>query len=382
VDASDWEAAGLYRPGAEGADDRLALLEYLSARGATLQQLVDAERLGALPAVASELVLARRPDTLSVPEVASRVGLPLETVARVFLAAGLPLAEDTRLPDGLDALLSAFAQGVALMGEDAILAFTRVLGAAATNVAEAAVALFYAELGPGTERVATTELARAHTSERATLAFTTIPEVLSRLVLAQFDRAVRRALVSRSWPGPAGEGTEPPVDAGPSEIVALGFVDLVGSTAWAEGMSLRDQSLALSRFESAAWSSAVSAGGRVVKMIGDEAFFAAPSADAACRIGIEVCDAVAGDPLLPPARGAVGHGAVTPREGDYFGPLVNLVSRLVKVADPGELVVTQEVADRLSADRWAVRELEPELLRGLEHPVRVFSVRPAADPST
>jgi class 3 adenylate cyclase len=279
------------------------------------------------------------------------------------LAAG----PDSRLPEGLDALIATFLQGVSLMGEDAILAFTRVLGGAATTIAEAAVALFYAELGPGTEREGFDELARAHISERAVMAFTAIPEVLSRVLLAQFDRATHRAALARGWEAPE-EGD------GPSEVVALGFVDLVGSTAWAETLSLRDQSLALSRFESAAWSATVLSGGRVVKMIGDEAFFAAPSVDAACRIGIEVCRAVATDPLLPPARGAVGHGQVTPREGDYFGPLVNLISRLVKVAAPGELVVTGEVAGALPSDRWAVRELEPQLLRGLEHPVRVFAV--------
>ena len=141
------------------------------------------------------------------------------------------------------------------------------------------------------------------------------------------------------------------VTRGPSERIALGFVDLVGSTAWAEGLSLRDQSLALSGFESTAWSSAVLAGGRVVKMIGDEVFFVAPSVDAACRIALDVCAAVAVDPLLPAARGAVGYGLVTPREGDYFGPLVNLVSRLVKVAEPGAVVVTADAATALPRRR-------------------------------
>ncbi len=89
-------------------------------------------------------------------------------------------------------------------------------------------------------------------------------------------------------------------------MVALGFVDLVGSTAWAQSMNLRDQNLALTRFESAAWTSAVLAGGRVVKTIGDEVFFSAPTADAACRIGTEVCRAAAEDRQLPAARGAVG----------------------------------------------------------------------------
>jgi class 3 adenylate cyclase len=109
-------------------------------------------------------------------------------------------------------------------------------------------------------------------------------------------------------------------------------------------------------------------------MIGDEVFFAAPSVDAACRIGVEAVGAAEADPLLPPARGAVGLGPVTPREGDYFGPLVNLVSRLVKVARPSGLVVTEEAAAALPVDHWVLGELEPQRLRGLEHPVRAFAV--------
>ena len=164
-------------------------------------------------------------------------------------------------------------------------------------------------------------------------------------------------------------------------MVALGFVDLVGSTAWAQSLGLREQSLALTRFESAAWSSAVLAGGRVVKMIGDEVFFVAPTADAACRIGLEVCEAAAADHVLPPARGAVGIGPVIPREGDYFGPMVNLLSRLVKTAAPGELVVTEAVADALSPDEWSLRPLEPAAVRGIEAPDTVVS-RGASRPSS
>jgi adenylate cyclase len=111
-------------------------------------------------------------------------------------------------------------------------------------------------------------------------------------------------------------------------------------------------------------------------MIGDEVFFAAPSVEAACRIGTEVCHAAAVDPLLPPARGAVGYGSVIPREGDYFGPLVNLVSRLVKAAGPGELVVTEAAAELLPAERWSVQALAPQKLRGLERPVAAFAVEP------
>jgi adenylate cyclase len=369
-----WRVAGLYDSQDPGAAERLALLEYLTERGATIEQMVRAHRMGTLPGVAGDLVTQGRTTTVTVDDVAARTGLSSSRVMRVLLAAGIPARNgSTEVPADLVSFMAAFEQGAALLGEEAILAFTRVLGAAANNVAEAAVALFFAELGPGTVREGPDELARARLAEAATAAFTAVPDVLALLVLDAFERAQRRAEAARSW-----LGSSPPADdqfEGPSEVVALGFVDLVGSTAWAQTMSLRDQSLALSRFESAAWTSAVLAGGRVVKTIGDEVFFAAPTAEAACRIALEVCRAAAGDEILPPARGAVGIGLATPREGDYFGPLVNLLSRLVKAGAPGEVVVTEAAAADLRAEGWELRPLEPTALRGIDEPVRVFTVQ-------
>jgi adenylate cyclase len=200
------------------------------------------------------------------------------------------------------------------------------------------------------------------------------------MVFDQFERALRRAVAVRGWGQESGASPSDVVDpltAGANaEYVALGFVDLVGSTAWAQSLSLRDQSLALARFESAAWSSAVLCGGRIVKMIGDEVFFAAPTADTACRIGTDVIRAADDDEVLPPARGVVGLGYATPREGDYFGPLVNLLSRMVKIGNPNDLVATEEIAKELSADSWFSEALAPTELRGIEGPVRAFRVWP------
>jgi class 3 adenylate cyclase len=79
---------------------------------------------------------------------------------------------------------------------------------------------------------------------------------------------------------------------------------------------------------------------------------------------------------LPPARGAVGVGAVSPHAGDYHGPLVNLLARLVKAGGPGELVVTREAAAALPPDRWSLRALEPTALRRVDETVRTFVVTP------
>jgi adenylate cyclase len=367
-----WRAAGLYDPDDPDASERLTLLEYLTERGATIEQMVEAHRMRTLPGVAGDLVTQGRTGSVTVEELAARCGLPTARVMRALLAAGIPAQEGTEVPADLESLLGAFEQGAALMGEEAILAFTRVLGAAAINVAEAAIALFFAELGPGTVREGLDELARARLAEAATTAFTQVPDVLAHLVMDAFERAQRRSEAARPWLGSSLAAHD--AHEGPTEVVALGFVDLVGSTAWAEALPLRDQSLALTRFESAAWTSAVLAGGRVIKMIGDEVFFAAPSAEAACRIALEVCRAAAEDDVLPPARGAVGVGLATPREGDYFGPLVNLLSRLVKAGAPGEVVVTEAATAALPSGEWDLRPLQPAALRGIEEPVRAFAL--------
>ena len=366
-----WEQAGLYDPHDPAAAERLALLEYLTARGATIEQMVEAHRLRTLPAVAGDLVTAGRTGTTTVADIAEHTGVPIQSVLHALVAAGIPAQPETEIPADLASVMAAFEQGSAILGEEAVLAFTRVLGAAANNIAEAAIALFFAELGPGTVREGPDELARARLAEAATTAFTSVPEVLADLVMDAFERAQRRADAARSWIGPVPSDAE-----GPSEVVALGFVDLVGSTAWAQSINLRQQNLALTRFESAAWTSAVLAGGRVVKMIGDEVFFAAPTAEAACRVAAEVCRAAAEDDVLPPARGVVGIGAATPREGDYFGPLVNLLSRLVKMGAPGEVVVTEAAAADLSPEEWSLRPLEPAELRGIAEPVNAFVADP------
>jgi adenylate cyclase len=372
VNTSDWETAGLYDPDAPEADDRRALLEYLTARGASLEQMAEAHRLGSLPAVAGELATETDVPQVTVKEIAERSGIDVPRVQRALLAAGIPATPDTELPADLVDFMAAFEQGSELMGDDAILAFTRVMGAAAMSIAEAAVALFYAELGPGTEREGSTELERAKMAEAAIRAFATVPGIVARMVELQFDAAQRRALVQRGWEDADGGANGP--RGAQDVLVALGFVDLVGSTAWAQRLSLRDQNLALARFESAAWSSAVLNGGRVVKTIGDEVFFAAPTADAAVRIGTEICQAADEDEVLPPARGVVGFGQATPREGDYFGPLVNQLSRMVKVGQPGQLVVTDAAAAQLSADEWSLHEIDLGELRDIPGSVKAFVV--------
>ena len=85
------------------------------------------------------------------------------------------------------------------------------------------------------------------------------------------------------------------------------------------------------------------AGARVVKLIGDEVMFVTVDADAACRAALALMDGfVAVDARVVP-RGGVAFGNVLVRGGDYYGPVVNLASRLVDEAVPEEVLATTEV---------------------------------------
>jgi class 3 adenylate cyclase len=67
----------------------------------------------------------------------------------------------------------------------------------------------------------------------------------------------------------------------------------------------------------------------------------------------------------------MAYGPVLAKVGDYFGSVVNLASRLVDQAVPGEILVTTELAQKSGLD------LEPagrRMLKGFPDPVAVASL--------
>src|SRR5262249_37559265 len=112
-------------------------------------------------------------------------------------------------------------------------------------------------------------------------------------------------------------------------------------------------------------------GARLVKLIGDEAMFVADDPAVLCAVALEICEMADADPVLPAARGAVGFGSVTARDGDYFGPLVNVVARASKLAPPNGIVITAEAADVLDPLTWSTEAIGPQELRGVGEKVHL-----------
>jgi len=76
---------------------------------------------------------------------------------------------------------------------------------------------------------------------------------------------------------------------------------------------------------------------------------------------------------LPPAHIGIHAGPVIFQDGDVYGRTVNIASRLASVAQAGEVVVSEDVAQR--ADQFTYTDMGPVSLKGLSAQMRLFRAR-------
>ena len=103
-------------------------------------------------------------------------------------------------------------------------------------------------------------------------------------------------------------------------------------------------------------------------MIGDEVMFVTDTVADAARIGLDLADAYADDDLLSDVRVAWPVGPVLSRDGDYFGPTVNLAHRIVNIGNPGTVLMSDEfhtALDGAGARGVHGQPLRPRLLKDL-----------------
>jgi len=355
-DIQTWTAAGLFSPDAPGAGDRLDLLRYLTAEGVGLEEMVARGDAALTRAAVDAVVHPRR--VLTVEQVAGRTGLSREAIAMAWLALGLaaPPVDIASYNEEDLTLLSAFAIGRDLLGLDAILQFLRVMGAAMSQLAEAAVAGFIVNVEQPMAEDRAPPVVRARASTDAARAVLGVPGVLSPLFRRHFETAVERQRATQ------GEGSFD------SYRLAVGFVDLVGYTEWAQTLSSSALAAAMTALEREAADRVTTAGGRVVKNIGDAVMFVTTDVAAACQAALALCEFVDAHPSLTRLRGSVASGDLLARDGDYFGPIVNLAARAVRLAPPGGVVSGQVVPG------FRCHALPLTTLRGFEEPVQLYQI--------
>lgn len=362
---AELQAAGLYDPATPDAADRLELIEWLVNHGATIEQMVRFERAGSLIAVATDLGRVRGP-RLSLEEASARTGLPVSQINDILFAVGLPLDTDEPYLTEEDARsLVAFVAGEALFGREAIRRFTQVVGASLARIAEAAVAVSFANLEGPIEQRHGSSVALAEARYRASESSRPLAESISHLFRAHLEAAGRRL---RSVRGD---------DSIDSARLTVGFVDLVGFTTITRDIDTRELGRIVDRFEEAAHDIAAARGARVVKFVGDEVMFVTPAPAAACDVALMLVERFAGDASVTP-RGGLATGEILLRGGDYYGPIVNLASRLAELAVPREILVTETLSAAAADGDFRFEPAGRRMLKGFDTPFRLFTAERAS----
>lgn len=148
--------------------------------------------------------------------------------------------------------------------------------------------------------------------------------------------------------------------------LTIGFADLVGFTTLSQALEPSELAVVVDRFEAVAYDHIVERAGRVVKMIGDEVMFAVEDDAAAAESALALVEAHARDDTLPDVRVGLASGPTLAWEGDLFGPTVNLASRLVNLARPRSVLVSEELGERLkSLPEFELRHLRAVRLQGI-----------------
>ena len=359
---AEYQAAGLYDPAAPNAADRLALLEWLAERGITLAQMIVAQREASLSGLPADLALRPGP-RVTARDIARNYGLPVEKVLAVSLAAGLPPRgpDDPTYTASDGEIFATFLGGAAMFGETATLRFTRVIGSSLARIAEAAVSLFQVNIEGPIREVGGSELAIAQQNLRAIEALQGVRTLLSHVIAAHLETAIRRLREARA-----------DLVLGTARVT-VGFVDLVGFTSLSQRFSPRDFVDVVERFEETAYDTVAARDGRVVKLIGDEVMFVVRDPAAACEVALTLVDRFANDPAVTP-RGGLAWGDILYRGGDYYGPTVNLAARVAQIAVPGELLVTNDVATHAQGDTVHFEPAGKRMLKGFDEPIPLLTV--------
>jgi adenylate cyclase len=339
--------------------------ELLEAIDVPREDIDRAEADGTLGLLAVERMIAAEQDPkYTQAEVNERTGLGVESV-RFWRALGFPdPGPDDRIFSDFDVeMLTLVDQLVKLrlIEHDEALQMTRVIGSSMARIASAQIDALETRVDEETFHDGTEPGVL-----RARFVLPAMPKIFEYTWKRHLQVAARRRMVRDSG-----------AERGYSQSV--GFADLVGFTALSQQLSDHELAMTVDRFEATAYDIVSAHGGRVIKMIGDEVMFAVDEVADAVEIALLLADAYHDDEELSDVRVGVAWGPVLEREGDLFGPTVNLASRIVSIAYAGSVVVSSEVKDALDQRddlRW--RSLRTRQLKNIGR-VQLYAVRRASD---
>lgn len=357
--------------GADGESEKTArreLLEHLLEMGAEVDQLKEAAREGRVATLPVEFAL-KGDQRHTLTEVAQKAHIDSGFLRSVLLSLGhvnpRPRARAFTDEDLETArLLRRFLD--AGLRQDDVLAVTRVLGQSmARSAAVIREVVGGALIQPGDSEA---ELGMRYADAAAELVPLMGSVLGYELAVHLREQATRDVITRREREAGRLVGTRE---------MAVCFADLSEFTPLGERISVNRVAAIGSRMADIA---AQVAGGDVelVKTVGDGALLVSPEVDALLDTAQTLHEEVEAEGEdFPPVRAGIAFGDAVTRGGDWFGPAVNLASRIVDVAKPGTIVAEEQVKERAGDGyEWSRRRFKKGL-KGVASRVSLYRLHVA-----
>lgn len=298
----------------------------------------------------------------TLERLAAKSGVPEPVLHDVWIASGLPPRE--RYTRTHLRWARTLAELLEVLPPDAVIRSARARGSALAAIARADLGVVRDELVLPMRRAGaddlTVAIALAETARG-------LDDIARGLLLGMYRLQLEHQLSTEL----AASLTR---DAAEEVDLAVGFVDVVGYTALSARIDPHELDTVLEAFaEHVVGTLADEPDVSVVKYLGDAVMLVAPDAVTLVDAMLELTgenEALADVPL----RGGIATGPVLVREGDYYGPPVNLAARLTDLAQAWSLLADEALVELLDGP-FEVRRIRPVRIRGvgLRRPLAVRS---------
>jgi len=337
----DYVTAGLYNPETD-SEAILELLDFLTDEvGASLPEIVQAQEQGGLFSFAAFRRLREGREVFTLAEAAREAGIDLDLALAIWRAAGLaePRPFERRCGEPDVEMFRLFVTMAGFVDAEHVMQFVRTVGEAVGRVADAEVAMLRSNIEAPLQRSQQyVDVARSYVAAADYL----LPQIS-----AAIDTLHRHKIqaIGRRY-----SDVGAPTSALNVVQLAVGFADLAGYTGLSNRLDPADFAAMLTRFEATTGDTITAAGATVAKRIGDAVMFVVNAPGVACSLAVDLLEACA-RAGLPKLRVGVAFGDVMVRQGDFYGPTVNLAARLVASAEPGTALADEALHERLARGR-------------------------------
>lgn len=305
-----------------------ALAGRLRDAGVPQEEIDQIDSVEVLAGLALEVALRPPGGVLPLDQAAAAAGVDPATAIQFWRALGFPEPSEAlpRVDSGATETLRLIRDASELIGEPTTIAVARLMGSTSRRLAEAVVDAFRINFEVPSMAAGTSY------AEIVDQYMALAGELVPRLVDA-IGVVLRAHLVAVA----AGEWFEEGAGSPARRHLTVGFVDLVGYTELSSNLTGAEIASVVGRFDELVTDVVGARGGRVVKLLGDGAFFVFDDEADADRASEELVRRFELEPGVPPVRVGLSSGAVVSLHGDYYGDVVNRAARLAEEATPGSV---------------------------------------------